>query len=321
VRLPEPGPVFAAYWRFADERQRMYLRRSAGAPGPWSDDPVMASYRFTNAYRVLDRVTQTLLHDVIRPGPHGPEDVVVRVLLFKLFNRTATWHDVVAGTGEPSATTFDPGAVVASLDERRARGARLYSNAYVMPPVPGEPGPKHHGHVRLLERMLDDGLPARIAADGTLAGAYRLLRGYPGLGPFLAFQFAIDLNYTRITGTDEDGFVVAGPGALDGIAKCFPGRLPVPPSELVVRLAREQDDWFARHGLRFPRLAGRPLQPVDVQNLFCEISKYARAAFPDVRGSSGRLRIKQRFTAAGPLRRVIVPEKWQSGAVPTAVVA
>lgn len=310
MRLPDPGPVFAAYWRFADERHRMFLRRAAGADEPWTDDPVLSAYRFTNAYRVLDRVTQVLLHDVVRPGPQRPDDVVVRVLLFKLFNRPATWQHVVDETGQPTAATFDPARIVEALDARRAAGAKIYSNAYVMPPVPGEPGPKHHGHVRLLERMLDDGLPDRIAADGTLAGAYRLLLTYAGLGPFLAFQLAVDLNYTTITGTDEDDFVVPGPGALDGISKCFPGRPSVPPDELIVFLSRTQDDWFDRHGLAFQRLAGRPLMPVDVQNLFCEISKYARAAFPDVPGRSGRLRIKQRFTAAGPLRPVALPAKW-----------
>ena len=302
--------MFAAYWRFADERQRMYLRRAAGGHGPWTTDPVLASYRFTNAYRVLDRVTQTLLRDVVAPGPQDPVDLVIRVLLYKLFNRPATWKHIVDNCGEPTAANFDARTITKALDERRASTEKLYSNAYVMPPVPGEPGPKHHGHVSLLQHMLNDELPSRIAADGTLAGTYRLLLGYPGIGPFLAFQYAIDLNYTRITCTDEDDFVVPGPGALDGIAKCFPGRPTVGPDKLILHLTRTQDDWFDRHGLTFQRIAGRPLKPIDVQNLFCEISKYSRAAYPSVKGSSGRTRIKQRFLAAGPFRPLALPDKW-----------
>jgi hypothetical protein len=321
VRLPEPSPVFAAYWRFAAERQRMYLRRAAGEAGPWTADPVLTGYRFTNAYRVLDRVTQTLLRDVIAPGPHAPADLVVRVLLYKLFNRPATWHHLVDSVGQPCGGSFGAGQIISALDHYRATGAKLYSNAYVMPPVPSAPGPKHHGHVRLLERMLDDGLPERVAADGTLDGTYRLLLAYPGLGPFLAFQFAIDLNYTSITATDEDDVIVPGPGALDGISKCFPGARRISPADLIVFLARTQDDWFGRHGLCFSRIAGRPLQPIDIQNLFCEISKYARVAFPDVRGSAGRLRIKQRFSAAGPLMPMILPEKWSSSPRRDAAIA
>ena len=51
--------------------------------------------------------------------------------------------------------------------------------------------------------------------------AYREIRAYPGLGPFLAFQYTIDLNYSSLMNFDEADFVVAGPGAIDGISKCF----------------------------------------------------------------------------------------------------
>lgn len=322
MNLPEPTPVFAAYWRFADERQRVYQRRAAGAAGPWTDDPILRAYRFTNAYRVLDRVTQTLLREVVPDERHtSHEDLFVRVLLFKLFNRTATWQHLVEQLGQPSGSAFDADEVIAALDDRRAAGEKVYSNAYVMPPVPGEQGPKHHGHLRLLERMLEDGLPARIAAEGTLDGTYRLLVAYSGLGPFLAFQFAVDLNYTALTDTDEDGFVVPGPGALDGIAKCFQGRLPTSPTELILTLARTQDRWFAQQGLEFERLGQRPLKPIDMQNLFCEISKYARAAFPSVPGRLGRTRIKQRYRPAGQLAPAVLPAKWRAAPEQTAAVA
>ncbi len=46
----------------------------------------------------------------------------------------------------------------------------------------------------------------------------------PSVGKFLAFQYAIDLNYGEVTRLDEDQSAVAGPGALDGISKCFKPR-------------------------------------------------------------------------------------------------
>ena len=48
-----------------------------------------------------------------------------------------------------------------------------------------------------------------------------LLVEYPSLGDFLAYQFITDVNYSEITAFGEDEFVVPGPGALDGIKKCF----------------------------------------------------------------------------------------------------
>jgi len=71
-------------------------------------------------------------------------------------------------------------------------------------------------------RAYDEGQTARPAAPGSITReVYERLLRYPGLGPFLAFQYAIDLNYSDLLDFDEDDFVVAGPGALDGISKCF----------------------------------------------------------------------------------------------------
>jgi len=60
-------------------------------------------------------------------------------------------------------------------------------------------------------------------------------------------------------------------------------------------MADIQEEQFARLGLRFRSLWGRPLQLVDCQNLFCEVGKYARRAHSDVGGLAGRTRIKQKY--------------------------
>ena len=49
---------------------------------------------------------------------------------------------------------------------------------------------------------------------------------------------------------------------------------------------------------------------IDVQNLFCEIGKYARVSHPEYPGVSGRTRIKQTFSALGPLAAPCFPPKW-----------
>src|SRR5436309_9696790 len=61
----KPSAVYATYWRFAGERQAIFFRRLAGDPFPWSTDPILCSYRFTNAYRAADRVSQYLIRNVI----------------------------------------------------------------------------------------------------------------------------------------------------------------------------------------------------------------------------------------------------------------
>src|SRR5690348_323184 len=84
-----PTEVYSSYWRFAAERQRIFFRRFLGASPPWTEDAVLATYKFTNAYRASDRVSQYLIRRVIyRPDlPSSVAEICFRILLFKLFNK------------------------------------------------------------------------------------------------------------------------------------------------------------------------------------------------------------------------------------------
>jgi len=59
--------VFDTYWRFAAERQEIFFRRIAGARS-LDPDPVLREFKFTNAYRASDRVSQYLIRRGILCG-------------------------------------------------------------------------------------------------------------------------------------------------------------------------------------------------------------------------------------------------------------
>jgi hypothetical protein len=305
-----PSPVFESYWRFAAERHRVYEQRLQGRPAPWTSDRVLSAYRFTNVFRAADRVSQFLIREVIYQGDQAVDELVFRILLFKLFNKIETWQLLSSEFGKLSLSTFDVERADRLLGDARARGQRIYSNAYIVPPIAGSDGVKHRGHLRLIAAMIDDGLPGRIRDSSALESVYLLLRSYPGIGNFLAYQFAVDINYSDVTEHDEDEFVMAGPGALDGISKVFPGADLRQAARIIRRMTDEQEDWLRHYGLSFDGLFGRRLHLIDIQNLFCEISKYARVAHPEVEGVSGRTRIKQSFRAAGAIPTPYFPPKW-----------
>lgn len=304
--------VFDTYWQFAVRRQEMYVSRLSGARAPWTTDPILREHRFTNAYRVLDRVSQYLLAHVIPAGPDDPDEVFFRVLLFKLFNKIETWEAVAAATGgTPRWKAFDADTIDRVLAQERAAGRRIYSAAYIMPAASRFEGRwKHTTHLGLLAWMIASGLPRRVAAAPTMGAAFSLLRDVPSFGDFLAYQLVTDLNYSNLCDFDEMEFVQPGPGARDGIAKCFSSLGDYSEADAIRWIAESQQEQFATRGLSFPSLWGRPLQLIDCQNLFCEVDKYARIAHPDVIGRSGRTRVKQRFEAAGPLPAPALPPKW-----------
>lgn len=318
-RVLKATPVFDAYWRFAAKRQEIFMRRVSGAPPPWTDDPIIAAHRFTNVYRAADRVSQYLIRHVLYEGEQQAEEIFFRGLLFKLFNRIETWEQLVEGLGMPTWRGFDFERTACILDTMLARGKRVYSGAYIMP-SPGFGSPrKHRNHLRLLEHMMRDGAPQRVAYARSLRQVFETLRGYPSLGEFLAFQFAIDLNYSALLDFSEMDFVVAGPGARDGIHKCFADVAGITEADVIRAIAERTNYEFDRLGLNFQTLWGRPLQLIDCQNLFCEVDKYARVAYPEVAGNSGRTRIKQKFIRnASPLPQWY-PPKWKLK-VPAAVI-
>jgi len=314
TRRLRPSPVLETYWRFACERQRVFFRRVLGQGPPWTADPILRSYRFTNVYRASDRVSQHLIANVI-PGSSGSAaDLFFRTILFKTFNRVGTWELLTARLGEPHVEDFDVERYDRALTAALASGERLYSAAYVMPtPGFGLRG-KHANHLRLLRSMLADELPERLAEARSMKDAYHQLVRYPSIGPFLAFQYVIDLNYGDLLDFGEMDFVVAGPGAVDGISRCFVDLGGLPPEDVIRATAEMAAAEFERLGLPFLSLWSRPLQLIDCQNLFCEVGKYARVAHPDVRGRSGRTRIKQRYRHDPAPVRQSYPASW--GIVP-----
>jgi hypothetical protein len=311
-RVLAPTEVFDTYWRFTAARQEMYLRRLEGDIPPWTEDPILRRHRFTNAYRASDRVSQFLIREVIygEASPQEPQDLVFRILLFKLFNKIETWLALADAVGEIRWDSFNFDRYGAALDEAAKRGP-VYSAAYLIPPPRLGEVSKRLNHLRLLERMMRDGLPAFVSKTSRLENVYERLRSYPSIGRFLAFQFTIDLNYSNLIDASEDEFVVAGPGACDGIRKCFGPAADGIEADVIRYMVDTQESHFARLGLRFPGLFGRPLQLIDCQNLFCEVDKYARVAHPAARGISGRSRIKQTFTPLTTPLSAFFPPKWR----------
>jgi hypothetical protein len=140
--------------------------------------------------------------------------------------------------------------------------------------------------------------------------AFTLLRSYPMIGDFLAYQYVTDLNYSNLTDFSEMEFVIPGPGAKGGMSKCFESLGGLTEADLIRVVTERQESEFDRLGIEFKSLWGRPLQLIDCQNLFCEVDKYSRVYHPDVHGNSQRIRIKQKFRASAGELDLWYPPKW-----------
>jgi thymidylate kinase len=309
----KPTVVYDTYWRFAVERQAIFFRRLRGARPPWTDDSIMQRFKFTNAYRASDRVSQFLIHEVLYAGDQSPAETFFRTLLFKMFNKIETWELLTQECGTLTYADYSFERYDRVLNKALERGHPIYSAAYIMPS--GTKGfasdRKHRSHLRLIEQMMKDCAPARIFSASTMRDAFELMKSYPMMGDFLAYQIVTDLNYSALMDFSETSFVVPGPGAKEGIHKCFRELGGLNEVDVISFVTDRQQEEFERLGLDFQSLWGRPLQLIDCQNLFCEVAKYARMAHPAIDGASGRTRIKQIYRMNPTPIQFWYPPKWK----------
>lgn len=308
-----PTEVYDTYWRFAAERQEIFFKRLYGNPPPWTKDPILKKHKFTNSYRASDRVSQYLIRHVIYSGEQTPVELFFRIILFKIFNKIETWQLLEDNLGPIEHKSYSFEHYDEVLTSAMSKGKRIFSSAYIMPSGTSTfTSPrKHRNYLMLLERMINDKVPARIADFKSMRQCFELLHSYPLIGDFLAYQYSIDLNYSTLTNYSEMEFVIPGPGARDGIRKCFINLGGLSEANLIHVMVERQKEEFSRLGIEFKSLFGRPLQLIDCQNLFCEVDKYARVAHPTIAGVSGRTQIKQIYQPTIENIRYWYPPKWE----------
>ncbi len=302
--------VYETYWRFAAERQRIFDRRLTGSWVPETEDPILQRHRFCNVFRAADRVTQHLIqHAAFGADELTEQDLFLRIVLHRLFCRPSTWELLTDRVGRIDASTFSPASFDAILEEARARGQKLYTSAFILcaTSVYGHRR-KHRNHLALIEAMLGSGAPQRVAAAGSLREVYEELLSWPLIGPFMAYQLAIDLNYSPLVAFSENDFTVPGPGALRGLRKVFLDLGDYSEAAAVHWLVSRQDAAALELGVTAPRLFGRELHAIDCQNLLCEVDKYCRVAFPEL--PSARQTIKQRYIYGPAPYKLHFPPEW-----------
>ncbi len=309
---PRPG-IYEFYWQFASRRQAIFERRIAGFARPWTDDPILQTFKFCNVYRAADRVSQYMIRDVAYADDAGTAaDRIFQIIAFRTFSNIETWEGVreVLG-GSPTLSDLESGAFESALDTTKRRNGGLYTGAFILCANKAFGfDEKHRNHVALFRHMFfERSLADAVQGANSLEQVVSVLQAFPLMGPFMAYQTAIDLNYSDLLGFSENDYTQAGPGALRGLKKAFTDLGDFSPSEAILWMAEHQEDEFKRLGLPFNGLFGRPLHAIDCQGLFCELDKYCREAAPEL--ASNRSRIKARYTPSSELEPLFFPPKWK----------
>lgn len=305
--------IYDMYWYFAYERQNIFYNKLNGKNMPYTNDKILQEYKFCNCYRVLDRVSQFLLKNVIYNGvEYSKEDMIFRIILFKIFNKEDTWNYLVEELKDIVLENFSFESYDRLLTEYKNNGNKIYNDAYISCANKAFGYEmKHQNHLALLEKMfIKDKIQDEIINCKSMEEAFYVLKQYPLIGNFMAYQLVTDINYSEVVDFREDEFTVAGPGAIRGIKKCFSDLEGKTYEDVIKYMYDIQENEFKRLNLDFKYIRGRKLQYIDLQNLFCELDKYLRVKRPDLK--SNRIKIKKKYIQNKGKIEYMLPLKWKA---------
>lgn len=304
--------VLKYYFYFMQERMNMFWNRCEDK-WPLTHDSILSKYKFTNVYRACDRVSQYLIGNVIYNNidRYTPKDVLLRILVFKIFNKPETWEYLIDEYGDIKEYNFDVKKISELLTERH-KTTPIFNNAYMMTGSHSRYNhikTKHEKWLTMVQEEIIDGhVLDEVLEAKSLEDVYNKLRKCSFLGDFLAYQYTIDLNYSPYINFSENSFVRAGIGAIRGIKKCFSSYGNCY-EDAIVYVKEHIDELQVKYGYdKFKPLPGHEPTLLDLQNCFCETDKYLRERMPQLQVDN--VRIKQKYKESDKPLLFVFPDKW-----------
>jgi len=274
------------------EREAVRLRRVSGVSPPWTEDPIIANYRFCNVRREDDRVTVWIRQN-IRERFAGHPHLWLMLCIGRQINLPGMLDMLIAEGAWPSDDNPD---WLADMERRmRARqeaGAQVYTGAYTItaPPTKGASKITFTCETVIGQLWRDREVFARhFCTRQTIQATHAKLMRYTAWGEFMAYQAVGDMIFTPLLSDalDKEIWCAAGPGTIRGLNRLY-GR--------PVKYALSQQQ--ARSEIRklyevIERETGVHVEFNDVPNCLCETDKYLR-----VKNGEGEPRA--RYVAVNP---------------------
>lgn len=276
------------YW--ISERHEIWRRRFIEMkPPPWTKDKWLCDYKFTNAYRQLDRGTIWYMANVALPiCAEAEEDkwTIVEFLreylwqscCYRLLNRIETFEQVAL----PWYHHYDEDELEIDLRELKALGVSVFTNAYHKGPCP-KGVDTITGYIMLLSELHDE-LPSMVEDilqisrrhPMTPDGAKRIhavIQKPRRLGHFTAYEVYCDLCYVGAIPFTTDTWANAGPGAQKGLKLIFGEEF----RDWGAGMTWLRDNSMAKmEEFGLPWHGWRPIDLRLIEHSLCEYGKYDR---------------------------------------------
>ena len=271
------------YW--IKERESIRIKKEAGEPKPWTDDPIFQKFKFTNVRREDDTVSKWITEEWIKPNDPHP-NMWFAMIVARLFNWPPTLEEICF----PHLDFLD-------LKEKWRRnlkglrddaGAKIFTGAYLVSTNGISMDKIDYVLDRVLTPIWINGLPPSLVQKYTktdeplrLEEYWKHLTEFDGLGSFMAGQVVADLKFASDLKDAPDWMTWAplGPGSIRGLNR-FHGR----PVDKSLKQEEGLKEMLELQQLIAENL-GLALPVHNVQNGCCEFDKFMR-----VKNGEGRPR-------------------------------
>lgn len=277
-----------AYW--INERHSIYQRRFEQPPftPPFTNDPILQRYRFTNVFRELDKGTKCLR--LMCQFKEDPGMLVFNIIWYRFFNRYEHALDI-------GFCDFE--TLVKKIRHKSAMGERIFTSAHM---TAGKAdiskldyyiqACEHIWRVREnIAEVVQHG-SCTTKCEPNIEHAFHTVKGLQCIGPFVAYEIASDFRwYPQLLPHPPDVYTWAnvGPGCRRGLRRLgyedfedplgyVYGHLTDPANEYLGPHIREHisrshwNDIYRDGTSRWP-----PFELREVEHSLCEFDKYQRA--------------------------------------------
>ena len=275
--MATPTDGFVRFCNYIHEREMIRLRRAQGQPWPWTKDPILQQYKFTNVQRKYDRTTQNFANIYRNHENDAKEETcLMNAATFRYFG-TSEWAVCVGWQRAWSAKR-----TLAKAKAAICKGVQVFTGAYVVTNG-GRHCPKEEVVVEYLAALREQAhdITSTMRASHSWKVGAELMYKVPGFGGsgFMTKEVLQDylLMWPGKVIVDADTWTPVGPGARRGLNRIAGRELSYRQSDekwaaecLLLRTAVNPHwkEWFQTA----PTLTAH-----DVQFCCCEYDKYQRA--------------------------------------------
>lgn len=281
-------------YNFIRRRYEIHIKKDVlKEDPPWTTDPVLRNFRFTNIRREHDKESKWVIGHITNNPELSYEDKLLNVILFRLYNKHETaelismpfkFSQIPDWNPEWYRNLFEAALVKDPKQVFFTAAFHTVGMKNTLKKVTGE----SYAPMRILKFikiLINEGLVDDIKACVNQQEVYQTLTDYNGIGRFLAYQFYVDMTYIAEFPFSENEFTVAGPGCVKGLNHLFENRDGMTYEECLFWLRDNLDrlfveelgkDWDAKRVFWDLPEEDRCFNVMSLENCFCELSKYIR---------------------------------------------